>query len=82
MKAVISSFRRGRHTQTDNQMIVIPENTEKAADLVGKSAVWVSPAKKEIKGKVTALHGRKGALRIHFETGMPGQSLGTTVDIN
>ena len=82
MKAQIVIFRRGRHTHTDNQMIVLPENLGKAKDLVGKTAVWTSPAKKEIKGKVTALHGRKGALRVHFEKGMPGQSINQTVEIN
>lgn len=79
MKGTITSFRRGKHTQTDNQMIVIPEGDSK--DLVGKSVIWKSSSGKEIKGKITALHGKKGAVRVHFEKGMPGQSLCTKVEI-
>jgi large subunit ribosomal protein L35Ae len=52
---------------------------EKAKALVGKSVKWFSPAKKEIKGKVASSHGNKGAVRVIFETGMPGQSVGTEV---
>ena len=54
---------------------------EKAASLVGKAVVWKSPAGKEIKGKVSSTHGGKGSVRATFETGMPGQSLGSTVEI-
>lgn len=84
MEGLIVSFRRGRHRQTDNQMLVNVkdvDNKEKASKLVGKAAVWKSPAGKEIKGKVSSVHGSKGVLRILFETGMPGQSLCTKVNI-
>ena len=37
--------------------------------------------KKEIKGKITAVRGRKGAVRVYFERGMPGQSVGAKVKI-
>ena len=85
MKGTIASFRRGISTQTDNQMIIVVEgvdNKEKAAALVGKKVVWKSPAGKELVGKVSAAHGNKGAVRAIFETGMPGQSLGTEVIIS
>jgi len=49
--------------------------------LVGKEVVWKSPKGKEIKGKVTKDHGNSGALKVLFETGMPGQSLSTKVEI-
>ena len=84
MKAVISNFRRSRHVQKTNHMILHVDgvdNKEKAEKLVGKEAVWTSPAKKEIKGKVAAAHGSKGAVRVIFETGMPGQSIATEVEI-
>jgi len=85
MEGLIASFRRGRHTQYHNQMIVLVdkiENKVKAASLVGKKVMWKSPAGKEIKGKVGATHGSKGALRVLFETGMPGQSLGSKVTVD
>ncbi len=84
MKGVISAFRGGKRTRSTNQMIIIVngiEDKEKAKSLINKTAVWKSPAGKEIKGQVRAPHGSKGALRVMFEKGMPGQSLGTQVEI-
>jgi len=65
-------------------MVVKVDNVstrKKAEGLVGKEVVWSSPAKKEIKGKVTAIHGNSGAVRVQFETGMPGQSVGQEVKV-
>ncbi|MFO8015994.1 MAG: 50S ribosomal protein L35ae [Candidatus Woesearchaeota archaeon] len=84
MEAVIVNFRRGRETQKDSHMVLEAEGTdsrEKAEKLVGKKAVWKSPAGKEIKGEIRAAHGNKGAVRAIFEKGMPGQSIGTKVVI-
>ncbi len=85
MKGTIANFRSGRHTQKTNHMIIsINEVTdrEKAAALVGKSVSWKSPAGKEIKGKVASAHGNSGAIRVIFEKGMPGQSLGNKVELS
>jgi len=84
MEGQILSFRRGRHTQTTNHMIVEAKGIstkEKAAELVGKEVVWKSPAGKELKGKVSTPHGNKGCLRVVFETGIPGQAINTKVEI-
>ncbi len=84
MEGTIVNFRRGRHRQTCNQMIIAVEGVdskEKAEKLVGKEASWKSPANKEIKGKVASAHGNSGAIRIIFETGMPGQSLSNKIEI-
>ncbi|MBU4493151.1 MAG: 50S ribosomal protein L35ae [Nanoarchaeota archaeon] len=84
MEGVIMNFRGGRHTQYDNQMIMLVDGVdskEKANALIGKKVVWSSPAKKEIKGLVKSAHGCKGALRVLFEKGMPGQSIGQKVKI-
>ncbi|MBU4284578.1 MAG: 50S ribosomal protein L35ae [Nanoarchaeota archaeon] len=84
MEGVIMNFRGGRHTQYDNQMIMLVDGVdskEKSNALIGKKVVWSSPAKKEIKGLVKSAHGCKGALRVLFEKGMPGQSIGQKVKI-
>ena len=84
MKAVISNFRQSRHTTTGNQMVVHIEGVstrEEASKLVGKKAIWASPAKREIKGDIRAAHGNSGAVRVLFEKGMPGQSVGTQIKI-
>lgn len=85
MEGIIKNFRRGRHTQTTNQMVVYineVKSKEEASKLVGKTVSWKSPAGKEIKGKVRSAHGNKGAVRILFEKGMPGQAIGNKVVIS
>ena len=84
MEGVIKNFRRGRKTQTMHHMIVYINGVskrDKASELVGKQVVWKSPAGKEINGKVASAHGTKGAVRVIFEKGMPGQSISTKVEI-
>ena len=85
MEGLITSFRRGKRTQTPNQIIIEVkgyENKEKAKELIGKEVVWKSPAGKEIKGKVANFHGNKGKVRVIFEKGLPGQSIATKVTIS
>ncbi|MCK4860252.1 MAG: 50S ribosomal protein L35ae [Candidatus Omnitrophica bacterium] len=84
MEGVIKNFRRGRTTQKTTHMIVYfsdKGDREKAAKLVGKGVVWKSPAGREINGKVAGAHGNKGAVRVIFDKGMPGQSIGTKVEV-
>lgn len=84
MKAVIVNFRGGRHTKYDNHVIIAAEGVdsrEKAEKLVGKKVSWKSPAGKVLSGAVASAHGRKGAVRAIFDTGMPGQCVGTPVSV-
>jgi len=85
MEGTIANFRMSRHVQKGNHMIVVVDGVsdlEKAKALVGKKVVWKSPAEKEINGKVANVHGRKGAVRVIFDSGMPGQAIGTKVSIS
>ncbi|PIY60652.1 50S ribosomal protein L35ae [Candidatus Woesearchaeota archaeon CG_4_10_14_0_8_um_filter_47_5] len=82
MKGIISNFKQGRHTVSKNQMVVLVPSVASRADaqkLVGKKVVWKSPAGKELSGVVASPHGNKGALRVRFSTGMPGQAIGHEV---
>lgn len=84
MKGTIVSFRRSIKSQTMNQMVIIIDgitSKEEASKLIDKEVTWKSPGGKELKGKISAAHGGKGAVRAIFSTGMPGQSLGTEVSI-
>ncbi len=84
MKGVIVNYRGSHKTQNPYQMIIKVEgirSREKAEKLVGKTVVWKTPSGKEIKGRITAPHGNKGAVRARFEKGLPGQALGTEVEI-
>ena len=84
MKGRVIQFRRGRRTITEKHFIIEAEgvdNKEKADKLIGKVVEWTSPAGKIIHGKIVAHHGNKGVVRAIFEKGLPGQSIGTPVEI-
>ncbi len=84
MKAVIENYRRGRHTEYGNQFIVrmdACDSREKATAYVGKAVKWTTPSGKVIAGKVASSHGNGGALRVVMEKGLPGQAVGTELEI-
>ena len=84
MEGVIVNFRGSRRVKKGNHMIVEVrgvESKEKASQLVGKKVEWKTSAGRILSGKVASVHGNSGALRVIFETGMPGQSIGTKVAI-
>ena len=85
MKGKISNFRIGRNTKSEKQVVVIVKSVKKtreeAEKLKNKQVIWTSPASKKLIGKVLAPHGNSGALKVGFETGMPGQSVGQKVEI-
>lgn len=83
MKGVIVHYRQNRHTTDGNQIIVQPEgcdSREAALKLVGKTVTW-NTGKQDLTGKIASAHGNSGAVRVVFEKGMPGQSLGQEVKI-
>ena len=84
MEATVVNFRQGRHHIHEKQMVIkVADSADAAAKLVGKTATWTSPAGKEIKGKITGLHGRTGSVKVQFaEKGLPGQALGKKVKVN
>lgn len=84
VKAIALQFRRGRRTISEKHFLIEIEGSdsrEKAAKYVGKDVKWLSPTKKEIKGKIAAAHGNKGVVRAIFERGLPGQAIGTEIII-
>ena len=84
MEGTIVNYRGSHKTQYPNQMIVKVESIEtkeKAKELLKKTVIWETPTKNQIKGTITKEHGNKGAVRVKFEKGLPGQALGTKVKI-
>lgn len=57
------------------------DSRENAKSMINKRVIWTSPAGKKIEGKVTNVHGNKGAMRVQFDSGMPGQAIGQKVDV-
>ena len=84
MKGVIVNYRSSPHCQTDSHMVILPSGAstrKKSEVLVGKAVEFTTQTGKKIMGKIAAVHVNKGAVRVIFEKGMPGQSLGKEVKI-
>ncbi|PIN98897.1 MAG: 50S ribosomal protein L35ae [Candidatus Diapherotrites archaeon CG10_big_fil_rev_8_21_14_0_10_31_34] len=84
MRMVIKNFRRGRRTQHTNQFVLVSDsvNTKaKASALIGNKAEWKTTSGKIIKGKITRVHGNKGAVIARMEKGLPGTAVGTKITV-
>jgi len=84
MEATILNFRRGRHVQHPNQVILKIDgitSIKEAGALLNKTVIWTSPAGKAIKGIIKASHGNRGCVRAALEKGLPGQALGQKIKI-
>ena len=51
-----------------------------ACQLINKKVVWKQGDSKLI-GKIVGSHGKKGVVKVKFQKGVPGQALGTTVEL-
>ncbi len=81
-RGVVVSYRRGKHLQHPNQVILVFDSVKtraEAASLVGRKVKWTSPVEREFLGKVLGAHGNSGAVRAKFRTNLPGQAIGTPV---
>jgi large subunit ribosomal protein L35Ae len=84
MKATVLSYRRGIHTMHGNQLLLEIEGVdsrELASRYIGKRVIWISPAKKQIFGKITTTHGNNGVVRARFPKGLPGTVVSTKIEI-
>ena len=52
----------------------------KAGQLIGRKGVWKDENNRRM-GKIVGFHGKNGSVRVKFKKGVPGQALGTTVEI-
>lgn len=83
MKGQILSYRKGKHTQTNNQMVIDFKlgKKDKAKTLIDKKIQWKSQTGKLITGVITSPHGNSGKVRAIFERGLPGQAINTEVEV-
>lgn len=84
MEAWVTSYRRGKNTSYDNQVILEIEGVgskEQAKEHVGKKITYKTGKNKKIKGKITSPHGNSGAMRVRFKKGVPGKMIGSKVQI-
>ena len=83
MDVKIASYRRGRHNSSTNQFVLTVNgitDRQKATALVGKRIAWGKGNGRKT-GRITKQHGKAGALLARFEGGLPGQAVGTNVQI-
>ncbi len=78
IKGIIINYRRGRKSQYRRQFVIEAagiDSRKKALSLVGKKVFWKSMKGKTITGKVINAHGGKGAVRVRFSKGLPGEAI-------
>lgn len=81
-RGVVTSYRRGKHLQHPNQVILVFDDVKtrsEASAIVGRKVKWTMDEGGEILGKVLGPHGNSGAVRAKFRTNLPGQAIGTPV---
>jgi len=79
----VVSYRLGPKAQRSNECILwFPsvKSLSEAARLIGRKIAW-PVGERRIRGKIVALHGKKGRVRVRFKKSVPGQALGTPVEI-
>jgi len=79
----ITNYRIGIRTQSSRECLIQFAGVDSAAQagpLIGQKVVWNGENKKLV-GKILGFHGKSGAVRAKFKKGVPGQALGTTVEL-
>jgi large subunit ribosomal protein L35Ae len=79
----IVNYRTGPKAQMTSECLIQFEKFESvslASKLIGQKVLW-KQGKSELRGKIVGLHGRKGMVRVKFARGVPGQAIGTTVEL-
>ncbi len=78
----ITNYRIGIRTQQSKECLIEFNNVDAATagQLVGHKVVW-SSGKNKFTGKIMGLHGRKGTVKVKFPRPVPGQAIGTIVEL-
>ncbi|HDM89267.1 MAG TPA: 50S ribosomal protein L35ae [Candidatus Bathyarchaeota archaeon] len=80
---VIVSYRRGPKTQKPKECLLMFQNVKspsEASNLIGRKVAWPVKERKCI-GKIVDVHGNKGLVRARFRKGIPGNAIGTEVEL-
>jgi ribosomal protein L35AE/L33A len=78
----ITNYRIGIRTQQPKECLIEFKNVEISAvgKLVGQKVVWANGKAKHM-GKIVGMHGRNGMVRVKFARPVPGQAIGTVVEL-
>jgi len=79
----IVNYRIGIRTQKPKECLIQFAHVNSASlacQLINRKVVWKQGDIKLI-GKIAGSHGKKGVVKVKFQKGVPGQALGTTVEL-
>ena len=79
----ITNYRTGPKEQTSNECLIEFENVNSvalASKLIGQKVTWTNGTKKLI-GKIRGPHGKNGMVKVRFVRGVPGQAIGSVVEL-
>lgn len=79
----IMNYRIGTGSQMSKWCLIqFPDvdSVSKASRLIGRKLIWKHGESSHI-GQIMDLHGKKGVVKVKFRKGVPGQALGTTVEL-
>jgi len=79
----IVNYRIGIRTQNPKECLIQFAHVNSASlagQLVNRKVVWKQGDSKLV-GKIAGPHGKKGVVKVKFQEGVPGQALGTTVEL-
>ena len=83
-QGIVVSFRRGKHTQRNKQVLIKIEgvgSSQEATKFIGRKVVWNSKNRTQTIGSIVDIHGRKGLVRANLRKGLSGSVLGFQIQI-
>ena len=81
---VITNYRLGLHNQRNKELLIRMPNINsdrEASKYIGHKTIWQSEGGSKIVGKILGVHGKNGIMRARFRRSLPGQAIGTNVEI-
>lgn len=79
----ITNYRIGIRAQQPKECLVELNSVTSASlagKLIGQKVVWMN-GKDKFTGKIVGAHGRNGMVRVKFARPVPGQAIGTVVQL-
>ena len=79
----ILNYRIGIRTQMSRECLIQFADAAcagQSGQLIGRKVIWKGE-NKDISGKIVGFHGKNGVVRVKFKKGLPGQAIGTTVQL-
>lgn len=79
----ITNYRTGPKSQTSKECLIEFQGLTSAAlvgKIVGQKVAWKGANRTQI-GQIMGAHGRNGMVRARFNQGVPGQAIGTIVEL-